>query len=354
VPDLEDRALVSASSLAESLSSWALNDLSLPYGGEGFERVTVHTSLAMAYLALGRMDDVWVEVQRANALLEAEETLYEKEYKAGGFGNFLSATAYELLGRYDEAFIDYRRMEEKGVGTQIAGRALVRLANQLGWKDDAERYEAAYGPDLDRPAGAASIVVIAGVGTGPYKEEGKLWVPTFDGVIPFAVPTYTERPQPVSGLRLALGSGESVLTDVVENVVDVAKENLSDRLAWIAAKSVARGVLKRELTKQLEDEWDLGGRILGDVFAIATERADQRAWQTLPAAWHAARMFVPPGVSQLSLEALGGQRLELGSFELEEGETLVILARTLEGALYAHAIGGRPVAEADPKIPGTL
>jgi uncharacterized protein len=354
VQDLEERALVSASSLAEGLSSWALNDLSLPYRGEGFERVTVHTCLGLAYLALGRLDDVWVEVQRANALLEAEEELYEKEYKAGGLGHFLSATAYELLGRYDEAYIDYKRMEEKGVGTQLAGRALVRLANQLGWDDDAERYASLYGEDLDRPAGAANVVLIAGVGTGPYKDEGKLWVPTSDGLIAFAVPTYTEHPQPVSGLRLSLGTGESVLTDVLENVVQVAEENLSDRLAWIAAKSIARGVAKRELTKQLEDEWDLGGRIIGDVFAIATERADQRAWQTLPAAWHAARLFVPPGAHALSLEALGGQRVELGAFELEEGETLVILARTLEGRLYAHAIGGTPVAEADPKIPGTL
>jgi hypothetical protein len=347
VEDLEQRALVSASGLAENLSSWALNDLSLPYRGEGFERVTVHACLAMAYLALGRVDDVWVEVQLANRLLEAEEELYEKEYRAGGLGHFLSATAYELLGRLDDAFIDYQRMEEKGVGTELAGKALVRLANDLGWSDEARRYEERYGPGQERPEGAASIVVIAGVGTGPYKEQGRFWLPTPDGVIPFAVPSYAERPQPVTGLRLALASGEGLLTDVLEDVVQVAEENMGDRIAWMAAKSAARGILKRELTKELNDELGVGGQLLGDIFAIATEQADQRAWQTLPASWQACRMFVAPGNHGLSLEAIGGQALDLGTFELAVGETLVILARTLDGRVYAHAIGGAPVAAVD-------
>jgi hypothetical protein len=89
-----------------------LNDTALAYRGEGFERVYVHACLGMAYLAQGRLDDVFVEVRRANKILEAEEGLYEKEYRAGGLGHFLSATTYELLGKWDDAAIDYRRMVE--------------------------------------------------------------------------------------------------------------------------------------------------------------------------------------------------------------------------------------------------
>jgi hypothetical protein len=344
VREFEDRALVSASSFAESLSSWAVNDTALPYRGEGFERVYVHSCLGMAYLAQGRLDDVFVEVRRANKILEAEEGLYEKEYRAGGLGHFLSATTYELLGNWDDATIDYQRMVEKGVGTQIAGRALVRIANEQGRADDAQRWEEQFGSDLARPAGAASVVVLAGIGTGPFKREGSIFVPTHDGVIPFAAPSYATRPREVDALRLVLGSGESVLTDELESVVDVAEENLSDRLLWIATKSVARGILKRELTKKLEDEYDLAGRIAGDVFALVSERADLRAWQTLPAEWHAARMFVPPGAHALVLEAVGGESVSLGTFALEPGETLVIFARSLGRRLYAHAIGGAPVA----------
>jgi len=348
VRDFEDRALVSASSFAEGLSSWALNDTQLAYRGEGFERVYVHACLAMTYLAQGKLEDVLVEVKRANRLLEAEEELYEKEYRAGGLGHFLSATAYELLGDPDDAYIDYQRMVEKGVGTQLAGRALVRIANDKGWRDDVERWEERFGADVPRPDGAANLVLIAGVGTAPFKQEASIVVPTHDGLIPFAAPGYVVRPKPVDGLRLELGTGEAVRTDLLESVVDVAQENLSDRLLWIAAKSVARGVVKRELTKKLESEYDLAGRIAGDVFAAITERADLRAWQTLPAEWHAARMFVPPGAHELRLDAVGGRSVALGAFALEPGETLVIFARSLDGRLYAHVIGGQPVTAPGP------
>ena len=340
VKGIEDRALVSASSLGESLASWVLNDTSLPYEGEGFERVYVHCGLAMAYLAVNRTDDVFVQVRRANKLLETEEELYEAEYGSGGLGHFISAVTYELLGEPDDAYIDYRRMVEKGVGTELAGRALVRLANQMNWREDAERWEERFGPDLQRPEGAASIVVIGGVGLGPVKEETKIFVPTQDGVIPFAAPHYVRRPQRVDGLVLRLGTGEGVRTDLLEDVSTIAVENLEDRVTWMAAKSVARGVGKRQLTKKLEKEFDIAGRIAGDLFALATERADLRSWLTLPDSWQGARMFVPPGRHRLSLEASGGETVPLGTYELEPGEMMLVYGRALGSRLYAHSIGG--------------
>ena len=132
VRDLERRALIGTDSLSEELGTWVFNDTARTYRGEGFERVYLHAGLALAYLALGYEEDSRVEIRRSNALLESEEKLYEKEYEAGGLGHFLSAVLYELEGLPDEAYIDYGRMEEKGVGTRIEGRALVRLANQMG------------------------------------------------------------------------------------------------------------------------------------------------------------------------------------------------------------------------------
>lgn len=341
--DIEARALIGADALGESLASWALNDSASAYQGEGFERVYVHTGLAMAYLALGKIDDVYVEARLANRLLESEEELYDTEYEAGGWGHMISAVTYELIGEPDQAYIDYQRMEEKGVGTAIAGRALVRLARQMGRADELARFEGKYGPDLERPEAAASVVVLAGIGLGPYKVESGLSLPTPDGLIQMAVPGYVERPQPVAGLRLVEeGSGATVLTEVVERVTRIAKENLEDRIGWIAAKSIARGLLKRELTKTLEEKYDWGGRVAGDLFLLFSERADLRAWLTLPDSYQACRMFVPPGVLRLRLEALGGESLELGAFELDPGETMLVFARTLGTRLHLHVIGGKP------------
>lgn len=346
VRELEDRALAAPESLQDGLLSWALNESSRDYPGEGFERVLLHAQLAIVYLARGDLSAAQVEVRRANALLETEQELYEKEYEAGGLGHFLSAITYELDRKPDEAYIDYKRMEAKGVGRELAGRALVRLARRLHFEDDLRVWIERYGDEPDPPADSASIVVVAGVGLGPYKRELALTIPTPEGLLQWAVPAYVERPTAGEQLVLSIAGGNrSVQTVVVEDVTRVARENLEDRIGWLAGKSAIRSVLKLALARNLRKEAGVLGQIAGDVFTFVTERADLRGWQTLPASWQAARVFLPPGVHALVLHAVGGEGRELGSFELAPGETMFIFARTLDARLHAHPVGGqRPAA----------
>lgn len=347
VQDIEERALVGPEQLGESLLAFTLNEGLAAYQGEGYERVQLHAALAMTYLAQGDLDGVWVEARRANQLLESEEKLYEKRYAAGGLGHLVSALSYELLDQYDQAYIDYERMLEKGVGEELAGRALVRIASQLRYDDELEHWVERFGPDVERPEGAAQVVVIAGVGLGPFKRETTLPIPTGDGILQWSIPRLQRRGQAVQGLVLHSVDQGAVQTTVVEDVARVADENLSDRIGWLAARSAVRAIMKRELTQGLAENYDVAGMIAGDLFTVLTERADLRAWQTLPDSWQAARLWVAPGEHELRLEALGGQSVSLGRFSLDEGETMVVLARTLAGEVYAHPIGGlRILAEA--------
>jgi hypothetical protein len=347
VDDIEQRALVSVTDMGESLGTWFWNDTLNTYVGEGFERVYLHMSLAMTYLAQGQLQDVLVEARLSNRLLETEEQLYDKEYAAGGLGHFVSAMTYELMGEYDEAYIDYNRMAEKGVGLEVAGPALVRLSRRLNRPEALEKWEARFGASQSPPSDAASIVVIAGVGLAPYKEERGIAIETWDGLLKVAAPTLKRRGQSVGNLRLVLSDGgQGLRTAVVENVHSVAEENLSDRILLVTAKSVARTFAKRELTKKLQDDHGILGRLLGDVFSAATERADLRFWQTLPDTYQAARMFVGAGEHSIELQAGPAGTAHLGRFELQPGETLVILARTVDNLLFANVIGGTPVVDA--------
>ena len=344
VRKVEERALVSPESAGETVLSWALNDTLTEYRGEGYERVMLHACLGLAYLAVGGVEDALVEARLANALLETEEELYGSRYGAGGLAHFLSAVGYELVGDLDDAYIDYKRMETKGIGGVLVGRSLVRLATALGRADELGAWESRWGPDLPRPEQAARLIVVAGVGLGPYKEEGKLTVPTGDGLLSWAVPAFRRRPQPVPHVVLELPTLDTrVQTVVVEDVGRVAKENLDDRLAWLAAKSTVRTFLKRELAQELEAEHGAAGFLLGNLFTVLSERADLRTWTTLPDTWQAARLFVEPGFHELALSAPGCGRIELGSYGLEPGETMFVLARTLGQTLHAYPIGGRPV-----------
>ncbi|MCK6447862.1 MAG: hypothetical protein L6Q99_15830 [Planctomycetes bacterium] len=351
VRELEDRALVSATDLGESLVSFAINDTFKAYQGEGFERVMLHACLAITYLGRGELEGAYVEARRANKLLESEEALYEKQYAAGGLGHFLSALAYEMLGEPGEAFIDYQRMMQKGLGGDLAARALIRLAPRLDRESEVAPLVERFGPDPDRPDDSATIVLIAGVGSGPYKQEAGISIPIDGGkIVQWVVPVLATRPQPVTSLLLRLGGGsQAVRTTVIEDVTKVSKENLDDRIAWLAAKSAVRAVLKYKLTEKLEDEHGVLGLIAGDIFTVVTERADLRAWQTLPDTWQAARAFVPPGVHALVVDAEGGESVSLGDFELAPNETLIVVARSIGTRVWAHAIGGHRLAASAPE-----
>jgi hypothetical protein len=339
--DCEDRALLGAAEIGETILSWAINESQTTYLGEGFERVMLHACLAMAYLARGSATDAQVEVRRANALLESEEALYEKSYKAGGLGHFLSATSYELQRKPADAYIDYERMVEKDVGVELAGKALVRLSHQLRRSSESERWEERFGKPDELPSDAATIVIVAGVGIGPYKREITIPIPTPDGVLQWSVPDYERRAQAVSDLTFEADGHDAARTIVVEDVSAAATENLRDRIAWLATKSAIRGFLKYQLTRELEQESSGFGTLLGILFTVVTEHADLRAWQTLPDSWQGARVDVASGRHHLLLTANGGERVDLGHYELEPGETMFVFARTIGTRLFAHPVGGK-------------
>jgi uncharacterized protein len=361
VRELEDRALLGAEQLGEEMATLLINESASTYRGEGFERVQLHAALAMTYMARGDLDGVYVEARRANQLLENEEELYEKQYAAGGLGHFISATTYELQQRYDEAFIDYRRMDEKGVGTELAGKAMLRIASRLRYDDLLPDLRERFGDPAEIPEDAASIVVIAGVGLGPYKVEETVSLPTRSGLAQISVPAFVSRPQAVSALELLVDGGAPLRTSVIESVSTVARENLHDRMAWLALRTTARAAAKLIATDALSDhlrrEHGEGaaalGWLAGSIFTAATERADTRAWVTLPDTWQAARLFVAPGEHELELEAVGGERRSLGRLRIEPGETVIVLARTLGTRLYAHTIGGERLEAPAPAASGT-
>ncbi len=346
---LEERAVLGPTELGESLTTLFVNESAATYPGEGYERVQLHAALALTYLARGDRDGVYVETRRANKLLETEEQLYSKKYAAGGLGHFMSALSYELQQRFDDAYIDYKRMDEKGVGSELAGKALVRIAARLRYDDALPELVARYGDAPQIPADAANIVVIAGVGIGPFKVPDTVSLMTPSGLAQFSVPRFAERPQPVGAVQLVVDGGLPVQSSVIEDVRAVARENLSDRLGWLALRSGLRAALKLVVTDALaqsasDKHGELAGfgvLLAGSLLTAATERADTRSWLTVPDTWQAARLFVAPGERELELEALGGERVRLGRFQLEPGETVIVLARTLGTHLYTHVIGGR-------------
>jgi hypothetical protein len=359
VKKYEDRAILGAEAVGEELTSLLINESMSEYPGEGYERAQLHAALALTYLARGDLDGVYVETRRANKLLEGDEKLYEKKYAAGGFAHFMSAVSYELQQQYDDAYIDYNRMAEKGVGVELAGKALVRIAKRLRYDDVLGSLVESHGEPAQVPEDAAQVVVIAGVGLGPFKQEQTVSLPAPQGLLQFSVPVFVARPQAVSALELRVDGGAALQTSVIENVGAVARENLNDRMAWLAMRSALRGALKYGITavgsEMAKDKNNQGTGLAvlaaGVIFTAVTERADTRSWLTVPDSWQAARMFVAPGEHELVLDAVGGESKALGRVRIAPGETVFVLARTLGGALHVHRIGGESLDAPAPPPP---
>ena len=349
VQAVEDESLIHPERALESLAAWTVSETLTDYHGEGYERVLLHSCLGLAYLALGQVEDLLVEIQRSNALLEAEEELYEAEYAAGGMGHFVSALGYELRGDLDEAYIDYKRMQAKGLGGQLVGASLVRLARTLGRENDLRTWTERYGEGPSPSPDAARIILIAGVGVGPLKREGRLEVMTRDGLLVWAVPQIWPRSNPVGHVVLEANNlGAQVQSVVIEDVGRIPAKNLADRMALLATRSTVRTFLKRELRKEMEEKHGLWAALAVDIFTSVSERADLRTWSTLPDSWQAARMFLPPGVHELTVTAQGGESVPLGVFELEPGETMFLMARTLRRRLHVQVVGGNPIHTNQP------
>ena len=347
VRDLEEAALVDPESLSRGLSTWALNEELAAYRGEGYERVMLHALWGLAYLGLGEVEDMMVEVRRSNRLLAAEERFHEKDYRAGGLATFLSAVGHELTGQIDEAYVDYKLLDQLGISESLYGPSLVRLSSAMGLADDQAKWEAKFGQAGPVPEGSARVILIAGLGMGPTKREERLTVQTKDGLLTVAVPKLVRGRQLGHSVVLRV-SNHAVRTTPLEDLQRIAKESLSDRISWLVARSLVRTVVKREVRKKLEDEAGVAGAVLGDLFNLATERADLRCWSTLPDTWAAARIFVPGGEHQVFVEAPSGGVADLGRIRLDPGETMFVFVRTLGHDIHVRQVGGLsipPLAE---------
>ncbi|HEY6289071.1 MAG TPA: hypothetical protein VIW48_06475, partial [Nitrospiraceae bacterium] len=164
--------------------------------------------------------------------------------------------------------------------------------------------------------------------------------------LPRLAPQKTQVPVDRVSLIQDNGARVTVNTELVHNVTALAEKALSERMAGITVKALARATTKfvaAEATtrgaQQLagKDAGPLVGLLVGLLakgLAVASEEADKRSWQTLPDEIHLARVWVPPGRYQVQSQSGGGSHDPLTSeamrtLSLGPGETALLLQRVM-------------------------
>jgi hypothetical protein len=135
-------------------------------------------------------------------------------------------------------------------------------------------------------------------------------------------------------------------TQLVHNVTALADKALSERLAGVTVKALARAATKFTLAEgATRGAQQAAGKdaapwvavlvgLLTKGLAVASEEADKRSWQTLPDEIHLARVWVPPGRYQMQNRVMGEPHDPLKPeamriLSLGPGETTVVLQRVM-------------------------
>jgi hypothetical protein len=372
------------------------NDTALPYEGDPYEQVLINVLKALNYALLGQWQDALVEARRIDHRLNvlSDRTQEKSAYRDDGLARYLSGILYESTGDVNNAFIAYRKAYETLEATRAWSHTavpsqlradLLRTAEALHFAQELAEYQQAF-PDTKWETSQAlqslaQVVVISYNGRAPRKEDQFLDLPiSLDALqlvllnrglsqsnrhsnrpvdtvlyglngrvvrvaLPRLVPQKTHVPVDTVSLIPDNGVRVTLNTELVHNVTALADKALSERMAGITVKALARAATKFALAEGTtraaqqaagNDAGPLVGLLVGLLtkgLAVASEEADKRSWQTLPDEIHLARVWVPPGRYQVQSSAGGFSdplKLEaMRPLSLGPGEIAVLIQRVM-------------------------
>lgn len=376
------------------------NDNALPYEGEPYEQVMINVVKALNYACLGQWQEALVEARRIDHRLNvlSDRVKDKGAYRDDGFARYLSGILYESAGDMNNAFVAYRKAYETYEATRAWSRTgapvqlktdLLRATDALHLNQEFTEYQRAF-PDqawqsIEAQQQLAQVVVISYNGRAPRKEDQFLDLPisldalqlvllnrgfsqsnrsqaphrAADSVLyglngrvvrvalPRLVPQKTQMPVDIVTLEADGGNPVTVRTESVQSVTALADKALSERMAGITVKALARAAVKFSLAEGAtrgaqhaagKDAAPWVGLLVGlftKGLAIASEESDKRNWRTLPDEVHLARAWVTPGRYQVKgapmIDPANARNLapSFRTISIRAGETAVIVQRVL-------------------------
>jgi hypothetical protein len=384
-------------SIRNETAAFLSNDNVLPYEGDPYEQVMINVAKALNYAAQGLMQEALVEARRIDHRLNvlADRAKDAGGYRADGFARYLTGILYEAAGDLNNAFIAYRNAYEAYLAMQGWARTpvpdllpsdLLRLTEALHLTTEFEQYRRSFPETTWQPLPEqqqlAQVVLISYNGRAPRKEDLFLDLPisldalqlvllnrgvfqfnrqqnrAADSVLyglngrvvrvalPRLVPRKTQVPYEQMTLTNDAGYATTVRSVLAQNLTALAERTLSDRMPGITMKALARAATKYTLAEGMtrgaqqavgRDAAPWVGLAVGLItkgFAVASEEADKRIWETLPDEIHIARSWVTPGRYEVSVRPAGtgpGQRQDGNrTLDLTGGQTAFVIQRVMQ------------------------
>ncbi|KAF2518422.1 hypothetical protein E0W68_08830 [Flavobacterium salilacus subsp. salilacus] len=357
---IDDRIKTNA---GQAVASKLTNPMAMPYKGEDFEKVTIHYYKALNYFMMGMPNEALVEAKRINIKLYQLNENYKEnknKYSEDAFSQILQGIIYESVGDINNAFIAYRNAEE--IYTKNGGdffdvpmpeqlkKDLLRTSKLMGFTQEYNDYRTKFNiPAEDtpkkttpedyqtKPTGEAVIFWENGI--GPAKDQivitasgagGIFYGSYMDGdileeiIIPIpigsnigsinaiAIPRYRERGGYYNKAEIIV-NGKPKEFNLAQDFYPIAKQSLKDRMLRETIDIVTRFAAKKATSAGLgalgkELLGDAGGDLVklgADIAGAATEKADTRNWQTLPATISYIRVPLHEGENKFIIRKYG-------------------------------------------------
>jgi hypothetical protein len=361
-----------AADLVRNASSYVVSDKMRTYEPHDYEKVMLTTYMALNYLAMGRFDEARVAIKQTHELeaqiaLERARQLAEVEAEAkkrGAKTSFKELSGYPVetvdnpevnalkngyqsaLSHYLAGFV-YEALDEGGLAAPG-----YRLANELQPNRPALE-EALRGLDsrLRAPSdGMTDVLFIVSAGTAPALKAQQFRLPVLvherTMIVPFSFPLLVRAPFDDTAMALTVGGvqggAQRVPLTRITSIDLMARRSLQDDMPGIMLRATVRATASAMLQYQAQRhaDKDAGAAAALGAFALTSilQGADERTWRTLPGEVSIARVRLPPGVHEVSLQTHTGEqtaRVEVS------GRYAVIDFRLLSGRLYVNAPKGR-------------
>ncbi len=322
-------------SVTKSAGMLLLNDNTVDYAGEPYERVLANVFRALNYIFLGQPDEALVESRKVELFLQQlnDKLGTKNAYKDDAFARYLDALLYTDEGQPDDARIsmdaanaayswyakDYNTPAPNfalAADDGSTGELVFLHYNGIAPIKISKTFQVAWGEG----------VALVRQSDDPQKQqfENGLRAGVLGNAITVAYPEYRQDPYAIVASEVNVDGTSVSNTLLMEDVSAIAMKTLRDRNAMIRVRAIARATIKfvlaEAIVKAAKDQcarrygansWNCiaetaAARLAAHGTAAATEIADTRSWSTLPSQIRMARLKLPAGKHDVTVNFKDG------------------------------------------------
>jgi hypothetical protein len=330
-------------SISKTAASFVVSDSVSDYEGEDYEKVAIHTMLALSFLGDDKLKEARVEARKINSRLNEINEAYDKNsknrYSEDAFARYLAGMIYESLGEIDAAIIDYRaalkaynESYQKYFSTNPPDaliQPLSKLLKRRKRKDEylalSKQYSLKDIDDASDSVGFGEVAVVHEVGHIATKSANEFLFGVGSQAVRFSFPYIAYRSNSFGKTGIEV-NGNFISGEMAQNFDAIAAVTLEDRRTRMLVKQGARLLAKGQLVEQTRQQFGMGAAIVANIFTAATETADTRSWTSLSSALYVTRARLPAGEQQIRVKT-NGEFEELEKLKVPERGLVIIRAR---------------------------